>query len=122
MTDAPAKIRHFNNLYYRADNPAWPYVTKGTGTNFTQATLSSYEPSALNEPPVFTRGEFPTGFVGTYGSIGGIKPNTDYFVCLPGSNTTDAGAIFESPAGKNTAIDGTVRPQGDGYDIGAYEI
>ena len=124
LTDDPAKIRHFNNLYYRADsegNPSFAVILKDTANSYTKAQVTNYEPSALNEPPVFTRGEFPTEFVGTYGSIGGIKPNTDYFVCLPGSNTTDAGAIFESPAGKNTAIDGTVRPQGDGYDIGAYE-
>ena len=81
-----------------------------------------WEPTAVISVPAFKGGVFPTGFIGSHGID--IVPNTNYFAITSG-DAIDNGVTLGSPydgcinwAGLSTPI---TRPQGVGYDIGAYE-
>ncbi|MFL6141654.1 MAG: choice-of-anchor Q domain-containing protein [Labedaea sp.] len=48
-----------------------------------------------------------------------VDPAADDYHLAPGSPAIDAGTATQAPA---TDLDGNPRPQGDGFDIGAYEF
>jgi hypothetical protein len=94
-------------------------------SNISAATLkSSWEATAVITNPAFTGGTLPTGFTGTYGTD--MVPNTTYFSLPIDSPAVNTGATLGAPY--NGSINGAAltvpvtRPQGAGYDIGAYEF
>jgi hypothetical protein len=60
----------------------------------------------------------PTGFVGSYGAD--LRPNTDGMALVSTSSAVNAGASL--PAQYTSSINSVPRPQGSGWDIGAYEL
>jgi len=117
-------LAHSNNLIYRASGASDVHVAAYTPVyvGYSRAKVSRWEESARMEDPGFFGGTLPTGFVGTYGR--NLLPNSNYFAVAPGP-AIDGGDILSSPY--NGCINGAgsatpmIRPQGAGYDIGAYE-
>jgi hypothetical protein len=60
----------------------------------------------------------PSGFVGTHGVD--LRPNTDGFALTSGSSALNTGTALGSAY--NSSINSVSRPQGSGWDIGAYEM
>ncbi|MFA5132960.1 MAG: right-handed parallel beta-helix repeat-containing protein [Candidatus Paceibacterota bacterium] len=125
-TNSFSHINHSNNLYYRSSSATDTHVESG-GVNYhrnggVNDFTTSLETSAKKTNPAFTGGTIPTGFSGTYGTD--MIPNTTYFAISSG-DAINNGYTLGSPyngcingAGLATVI---TRPQGAGYDIGAYE-
>jgi len=115
------------NVYLGSAGPTETATVTGQkwieGTISAATLQSTWEPTAQITNPNFTRGTLPTGFTGTYGT--NMVPNTDYFKLAAGSPAIDVGMSLSAPY--NGAINGAglaapiLRPQGAGYDIGAYE-
>jgi hypothetical protein len=107
---------HSNNLFYYANGGNIVY---DTGVGYTAATLNTWEPTAQTDNPAFVNtGNLPTGFTGTYGID--LRPNTDGLNLTVDSPARDAGAALG--ASYDSSINSVTRPQGTGWDIGAYEF
>ena len=63
-------------------------------------------------------GSLPTGFIGTFGV--NLRPNTDGLSVSGTSAAANAGVALSSAY--SGSINSVVRPQGGGWDIGAYEF
>jgi len=115
LTDAgPDLTAHGQNLYYRSGGGT--LVSSG-GSNYTSATLATYEASGLSGDPVFKNtASLPTGFAGVTGTF---TPNQDGLSLQTGSPALDAGV--ELAAAYNSSINSLARPQGSEWDRGAYE-
>lgn len=118
---------HSYNLIYRSSGATdlhvrSPFASNTYDRNGGAADLTNWEATAKKTDPTFTGGSFPTGFSGTYGTS--MVPNTTYFAITSG-DALNNGATLGSPY--NGCINGAglsspiLRPQGAGYDIGAYE-
>lgn len=123
------RMTHSNNLVYRASSASDTHVMlyAGGGVLYYDRAggatdVTVWEASVKKTNPNFTGGTLPTGFSGTYGT--NMVPNTNYFAISSG-NALNNGATLGSPY--NGCINGAglaspiLRPQGAGYDIGAYE-
>ncbi|MBN2440541.1 MAG: hypothetical protein JXJ04_04330 [Spirochaetales bacterium] len=88
------------------------------GTYYSQTEVESFESSGIHGNPNFRNpASFPPGFTGTVGMD--IRPVTEGFNLLTGSPAIDSGSSIGSPY--NLGINSVNRPQGAGWDIGAYE-
>ena len=107
---------HENNLYYSSGGGN--LVVSG-GIPYTSTNLNSYEPSSLSSNPLFVNlANPPTGFSGTYGT--NLEPNNNGFSLQLSSPCIDSGiGLSDSYSGSISSI---ARPQGYGWDIGAYEF
>jgi hypothetical protein len=83
-----------NNLFYRLDNAN--YYHAGSGSDVSDNLFTSSNPGFVN-----------------------ANYNSFDLHLLPGSEAIDAGVILGEPY--NVDKDGFLRPQGNGWDIGAYE-
>ncbi|OGS27734.1 MAG: hypothetical protein A2297_00305 [Elusimicrobia bacterium RIFOXYB2_FULL_48_7] len=118
---SPARVTaHSNNIYYRAGGGN--LVRNGT-PYYTSANLSSWESSAYSTLPAFKNTtNVPSGFIGTYGV--NLIPNADGLSVETGTainNGANIGSSYNGAinlSGKSGAL---TRPQGGGWDIGAYE-
>ena len=104
---------HNNNLYYYDGPTANTVIYSESGTKYTLANVTSYEPTAQNtDPDFYAVGSLPTSCSSTAGvSPDGLLPNS-------GSPVQNNGA---SGIG-SIDIDLTSTPYGTYWDIGAYEI
>lgn len=116
-----ALVSHSHNQIYRSSAAADTHVTSA-GTNYNRAALLSWEPTAKNTAPAFSGGTLPSAFTGTFGRD--LRPDSQFFAISSG-DALDSGATLGPPfdgcingAGLATPI---TRPQGEGYDRGAYE-
>ncbi len=114
-------VNHSNNQIYRSSAATDIHVTSA-GTNYNRTAVTTWEPTAKNTAPAFAGGALPTSFAGSYGR--GITPDTSFFSVSAG-DAIDSGTPLGPPfdgcingAGLATVI---TRPQGAGYDLGAYE-
>ena len=113
---------HSNNLIYKSGSTTKWVHHDGVADYSNLQTKSTWDATAVITNPAFTGGTLPTGFSGTYGT--NMVPNTTYFNIASDSPAKDTGYTIEgytgciNGAGLATPI---TRPQGDGYDIGAYE-
>src|SRR5262249_261689 len=88
------------------------------GTPITGASHFTSSSNNLTTNPSFKNASNrPTGFTGTFGV--NLAPNTDGLSLLSSSPAIDAGASLGSAY--SGAINSVARPQGSGWDIGAYE-
>ncbi len=106
---------HTNNLFFRADGGT---LVKVNSTNYTASDIATWEStSQIGDPLFYKPTDLPSGFIGTPGVD--IKPNTDGFTLLTNSpakdNGTDLGNDYTG------SINSVTRPNGNGWDIGAYE-
>ena len=113
---------HSNNIIYSPDSGA-TLVMKGS-TGYTSSNLSSYESTAYSTTPNFKNtSNLPSGFSGTYGT--NMVPNADGLSVASG-NAIDHGTALASTYNGAINLSGTngglTRPQGSGWDIGAYEL
>jgi len=107
---------HSNNVYYR---PGGGTLVIADGVSYTASNVGSWEPTALTDDPLLENpSDLPTGFTGTFGVD--IKPNSDGLNITAGSPARDAGASLA--AAYDSSINSANRPQGAGWDIGAYEF
>jgi len=90
---------HSNNLAFRTSGAAANVAYNGT-TNYTRTTYTTYEPTGISADPLF------------------VNAFADFHL-LVASPAIDAGATLSEVT---TDYDGTARPQGSAYDIGAYEF
>lgn len=105
---------HSDNIYYRGSGTL---VAVG-GTTYTAATLGTYEATASSADPLFTNAaSLPTGFSGSYGTF---APNTNGLSIQTGSFAKNNGATLTSDYANS--INSASRPNGVGWDIGAYEF
>jgi len=116
--DSSSVATHSDNMIYRTESGT--AATDGA-SNYTSASITNWDETALGSDPTFTGGTLPTGFSGTYGT--NLVPNQTYFAITTGDALAN-GATLGSPyngsinqAGLTTPI---LRPVG-GYDIGAYQ-
>ena len=105
---------HSNNIYFRTTGTL---VASG-GTNFTAASLSSYESSASSADPLFKNtASLPTGFTGAFGTT--LMPTTDGLSLQAGSSGLGHGVTL-TPA-YSGSINSVSRPSVGTWDIGAYQ-
>ena len=110
---------HTNNLYYSDNNSTFVYAN---GDSYGSINMASYETALVTLPIFKDVGNLPTEFSGIYGES--LVPNNDGLSVLSGS-AVDHGIYLS--VDYNGAINlsglssGEVRPQGLGWDIGAYE-
>lgn len=119
--DPSNRLAHNNNLVYRTSGSSAEHVNNGSSYN--RAGVKTWEPSAQNTDPTFNNmANLPTGFSGTYGID--MVPNNDGLSIASGS-TINNGASLPSTYYGAINLSGTNfpagRPQGSGWDIGAYE-
>ncbi len=112
---------HNNNLYYRVGGGA--LLTNG-GSSYTASNITSFESTAIATNPSFKNTSIlPTGFAGTYGTD--MRPNSDGLSVESGDALDHGDGTLSSTYNKaiNTAgyASPSTRPQGAGWDIGAYE-
>lgn len=123
LVSSTAKITaHSNNIYYREDGDV--LVTYG-GNSYKFDTIKTWEPTAFTEKPAFKDAEngLPGGFRGTYGTD--LVPNNDGFLIMTGeavNNGADLGAEVNGAINLSGVNGNLKRPQGSGWDIGAYEF
>ncbi|MFH2009208.1 MAG: right-handed parallel beta-helix repeat-containing protein [bacterium] len=107
---------HSNNLFYRPGTDA-PVVRSG-GQTYTAADIATWEPSALAEDPLLEDvNALPTGFVGAYGVD--LRPNAGGASPTAGSPAVDTGEALGAPY--DNSINSVARPNGAGWDRGAFE-
>ena len=121
LIDADGDITaHSNNIYYRAGGGE---LVRDRGTTYTSGNLGSWEPSAYAVEPNFKNSSnLPAGFKGTYGTD--MEPNTDGLSVEQGiavDNGADLGDLYYGAINFAGKSGGLTRPQGSGWDIGAYE-
>ena len=121
FSDSRGISTYSNNLLFRLNGPTTTHVIHD-GTSYNRAAVLTWDATAQNTDPLFTAGTLPTGFTGTYGVD--MVPNTDYFA-TPSGDALDNGVTLPAPFtgcinGAGLAVPIT-RPQGIGFDIGAYE-
>lgn len=107
---------HSHNIYYR---PGGGYHVRDGSNSYTSATIGSWESTALTSDPLLKNASnLPTGFTGTY-EDSDIKPNAD------GLNITEDSQAKHSGISLGISYSGSInslgRPQGAGWDLGAYE-
>ena len=88
-----------NNLYYSGEKIIWGGSTYSSISSFRSAT--GQEQHAVTADPRF------------------VNINADNYSLTSGSSAIDKGANLSQSVSND--IDGTTRPQGNGFDIGAYE-
>jgi hypothetical protein len=116
MDDAGNITNHSNNIYYY---PGGGNIIYAAGTWYSAATLNTWEPTALIGDPSFVNSaNLPTGFVGAFGVD--MRPNSDGLNITAASPARDAGTALA--AAYDSSINSITRPQGAGWDIGAYEF
>ncbi|MFA5962206.1 MAG: hypothetical protein WC848_05985 [Parcubacteria group bacterium] len=117
-------LNHSNNLYYQDNALSHPEIkwVQVDASAYDASDLASWETSGVQVTnPLFTGGELPTGFSGTYGTD--MAPNADYFKITSG-DALNNGATLGSPYDGNINTAGTANPIAriaGAYDIGAYE-
>lgn len=121
--DLANRLVHSNNLIYRSDSTSNAHVMV-VSTSYNRSGVTNWEASAQNTNPAFTGGTLPTGFTGTYGT--NMVPNKTYFALGSASLAIDKGVTLGSQFNLSINSAGLLnpftRPQGAGYDIGAYEL
>jgi hypothetical protein len=107
---------HSNNLYYR---PGGGTLITANGASYSASDISSWEPSALTGDPLLRNpAELPAGFIGVFGVD--KRPSPDGLHITSGSPAKDYG--FDIGSAYNTSINSVTRPNGVGWDLGAYEF
>jgi len=116
LTDDEGEITsHNNNIYYRSGDGI---LVSLRGNLYTSSNLTSYEASALSSEPAFNNtSNLPSGFTGTYGV--NLSTNTEGLNISASSPTKDGGVSLGDTY--NGSINSVVRPDGNAWDIGAYE-
>jgi hypothetical protein len=114
VSDEPGgKITRRYNLYYRSSGASDPVVYDG-GVSYSRSTVATWDLNAKSADPLFIDAlNIPTDI----SSISG--PNTNGLALQQGSPAIDTG--FNLGSSYATSIDKVARPQGSGWDIGAYE-
>jgi hypothetical protein len=108
---------HSNNIYYR-EGESNPQLMRVAGTYYSQTGVELFEPTGIHANPLFKgAGRLPAGFIGAFGTD--VRPESDGFSLLAGSPAKDAGTPLESTY--SGSINSVKRPEGNGWDIGAYE-
>lgn len=106
--------KHQNNLLYQPIGGV--YVISGA-VNYTSDNVSGWEPSAIVGNPLCNNiDDPPTGFI-TSNEM--LVPNTDGFALQANSPAVDTGSDLGIDF--MSSIIGINRPNGFGWDIGAYE-
>jgi hypothetical protein len=106
LTDAGGKIQLHSNNIFRA--PSGTLVSSGA-TNYTAATLSNYEATALSSDPLFaSTSNLPTVFAGVYGST--LAPAANGLSLITGSPGLNSGAVLSTGGGYNTLFPLTENP------------
>ncbi|MBW2453039.1 MAG: right-handed parallel beta-helix repeat-containing protein [Deltaproteobacteria bacterium] len=107
---------HESNLYYR---PGDATLARVESTSYSPTDITTWEPTALTgEPGFMDLDNLPWGFIGTFGVD--LQPNTDGLNLAEGSPALDQGAALG--ASYEDSINSVARPNGDGWDVGAYEF
>jgi hypothetical protein len=107
---------HSNNVYYR---PGSDVLVIANGTSYTAGNVNTWEPTALtDDPSLVNSANLPTGFVGAFGVD--MQPDSAGLNITADSPARDAGAALA--AAYDSSINSATRPQGAGWDIGAYEF
>ncbi|MFN2271566.1 MAG: right-handed parallel beta-helix repeat-containing protein, partial [Anaerolineae bacterium] len=107
---------HSNNVYYR---PGSDVLVIANGTSYTAGNVNTWEPTALtDDPSLVNSANLPTGFVGAFGVD--MQPDLAGLNITADSPARDAGAALA--AAYDSSINSATRPQGAGWDIGAYEF
>jgi hypothetical protein len=96
-----------NNIFYNAGSNYW--ASDGGSVQGSHNILYTTE-------GVIPPGDFPDDLVNVDPFF--VNPIADDYHILPGSPAIDSGMNV----GVTTDLEGTPRPQGSGYDIGAYEF
>jgi hypothetical protein len=106
---------HFNNLYFRAGGGR---LVSSAGTSYEAAAITDWEPTALAADPLLEDpAAVPTGFVGEIGV--NARPNTEGLGIREDSPARDSAMALDAAYGGS--INSVVRPEGAGWDRGAYE-
>lgn len=115
LDDYGVLTAHTNNLYHKTQGGT---LVIENGTSYTAADITTWEPSAVSDDPLFfNTAKPPYGFTGTYGVD--MKPNTDGLNLTATSPAKDNGAALADSL--NSSINTVTRPFETGWDIGAYE-
>ena len=114
-------VSYSNNHLFRVAGAPRYFVRQGE-TFYFEADVPTWDATAQNTLQAFIGGVLPTLFSGDYGVD--MVPNTDYFSMTSG-DAIDSGITLLAPFtgcinGAGLAVPIT-RPQGLGFDIGAYE-
>lgn len=124
-------IRVYNNTFYNApviiDCPSASFdvfefrnnaAFYGGGTPIIGVDRFTAYSNNMTDKPVFKNpSELPTGFTGTYGI--NLVPNTDGLSLPDNSPGIDGGVTLADTY--KSSINTVLRPEGAGWDIGAYE-
>jgi len=106
---------HAHNTYYHS---SFSDVVQDGRNTYTTSLIADWETTALGSDPGFQDSSSPpSGFTGTY--LADLRPNTEGFNLSSTSSAKDSGAFLSSPY--STSINSVNRPQGSGWDRGAYE-
>ncbi len=116
LTDSGSDITaHSHNLFYRANSGARAQIG---GTSYTTTSITSWEPTARTADPLFKNpANLPGGFILTGSGV--LVPNTDGLSLQEGSPALGVGA--DLGAAFSGSINGTARPAGAAWDLGAYQ-
>jgi hypothetical protein len=107
---------HSNNIHYR---PGGGTLVTANGLSYTASNINSWEPTALTGDPLLKDpSDLPSGFIGTYGVD--MEPDTDGLNITAASPAKDYGISLGSAY--NSSINSIARPNGVGWDVGAYEF
>lgn len=114
LVDPRTRITTHSNNFYAG---AGILVVSGS-RRFDSSTLPDFEANSLGGDPRFVdTGALPTGFSGLYGST--MAPNASGLAPSASSRAIDHGVALASPFDRS--INSVSRPQGAGFDVGAYE-
>jgi hypothetical protein len=106
---------HEGNLYYREDGGT--LVIAG-GDSYDASNVRAWEPGAVAEAPgLKDAGALPSTLTGSLDHS--PRPDTDGLSIVSTSPARNAGVSLGSPYA--TSINSVPRPEGAGWDIGAYE-
>jgi hypothetical protein len=109
-------IAHSNNIMYRITG-ANDSVASAGGSSYNRSNYQDWEPSGYSIFPNFKNvSNLPETFSGYFGN--NLEPNNDG-LSIESGTAIDNGFLLPYPY--NSSINSVLRPNGESFDIGAYE-